>query len=132
MGTSSPLSIDELLIQARARFRRLTPREAHAESAKGALLVDTRCGEALREDGQIPEAIHVPLSVLPWRFDPRSDFRDEALARPDRRVILFCAHGFSSSLAVATLMDLGYTAATDVEGGFQAWLEAGLPVNAGG
>jgi len=123
----------DLLVEARARFRRLSPAEAYAESQTSAILVDTRCADALRHDGRVPGAVHVPLSVLPWRFDERSDSRDEDLARPDARVILFCAHGYSSSLAVASLLDLGFSAATDVDGGFQAWREAGLPVvDAGG
>jgi rhodanese-related sulfurtransferase len=41
---------------------------------------------------------------------------------------LICAHGYSSSLAAATLLDLGFDHATDVIGGFEAWLAAGLPV----
>lgn len=134
MSTSRPgRTADDLLTEARSRFRRLAPAEAYAQSQEGAILVDTRCADALREEGTVAGAVHVPLSVLPWRFDPRSESRDERLARPDARVILFCAHGYSSSIAVAALLDLGFTAATDVVGGFQAWREAGLPVvDAGG
>jgi rhodanese-related sulfurtransferase len=43
-------------------------------------------------------------------------------------VILLCADGFSSSLAAATLRQLGFSAATDVVGGFSGWRSAGLPV----
>jgi rhodanese-related sulfurtransferase len=44
-------------------------------------------------------------------------------------VILLCDEGYQSSLAAATLQQLGFTRATDVDGGFQAWRQAGLPVN---
>jgi rhodanese-related sulfurtransferase len=44
-------------------------------------------------------------------------------------VIVVCNEGYQSSLAAATLQDLGFSRATDLDGGFQAWREAGLPVN---
>jgi rhodanese-related sulfurtransferase len=43
-------------------------------------------------------------------------------------VILVCTDGFSSSLAAATLLGLGFARATDVVGGFRAWVAAGLPL----
>jgi rhodanese-related sulfurtransferase len=69
------------------------------------------------------------LSVLCWRMDAASGHDDPKLSRrPTRRVILFCDHGYSSSLAAATLRTLGFTRTADVVGGFQAWADAGLPV----
>ena len=73
--------------------------------------------------------MHVPLSVLFWRLDPASGYEDPALADTDRRVILVCADGYSSSIAAATLRDLGFTRAADLDGGFTAWQAAGLPVD---
>ncbi len=120
-------TIDGLLERARARLRRLEPAAAHEAHVSGALLVDTRCAELRRESGIIPGSVHVPLSVLYWRFDPTSAHRDPGFADPDRPVILVCAHGYSSSLAAATLLDLGFERATDIVGGFEAWAAAGLP-----
>jgi rhodanese-related sulfurtransferase len=122
------LTIDDLLEAARGRIERLEPEAAHRAMADGALLVDTRCADDRRELGVIPGSVHVPLSVLFWRLDPTSGYDDPALADLGRRVILVCAHGFSSSLAAATLLDLGFTSAGDVIGGFEAWSAAGLPV----
>ncbi len=96
--------------------------------AEGALLVDTRCADDRRRTGTIPGSVHVPLSVLFWRLDPSSEYDDPALSDPARPVILMCAHGFSSSLAAATLHDLGFASVGDVVGGFEAWSAAGLPV----
>ncbi|MDQ3407328.1 MAG: rhodanese-like domain-containing protein [Chloroflexota bacterium] len=121
-------TITDLVARARSRYRRLSPTEAHAEARNGAIVVDTRCREALDADGRIPGALHVPLSVLPWRVDPDSVHRDERIARLDARLVLVCAHGYSSSLAVASLLDLGFSAVTDIDGGFEAWSDAGLPV----
>jgi rhodanese-related sulfurtransferase len=121
-------TINQLLASARHGMQRLEPPDAARAMAGGALLIDTRCAEALRRDGSIPGATHVPLSVLYWRLDPTSPHRDPVLATPERQVILLCADGFSSSLAAATLRQLGFTAATDVVGGFSGWRSAGLPI----
>ena len=67
-------------------------------------------------------------NVLEWRLDPGSEWRDPELARTDRRVIVMCDQGYQSSLVAATLQELGHDGATDLSGGFQAWREAGLPV----
>jgi rhodanese-related sulfurtransferase len=121
-------TVHDLLDDARSTLDRLEPAAAAAEVATGAVLVDTRCADLRRDDGVIPGAVHVPLSVLYWRLDPASGSEDPALADPERRVILICAHGYSSSIAAATLRQLGFSSATDVIGGFEAWKAAGLPV----
>ena len=121
-------TIDHLLAAARARLERLQPAAAYDAVAGGALLIDTRCVELRQETGVIPGAVHVPLSVLYWRLDPSSGYADPQVSDLSRKVILICAHGYSSSIAAATLRDLGFACATDVVGGFEAWQAAGLPV----
>jgi rhodanese-related sulfurtransferase len=121
-------TINELLEGARARIDRLEPTAAHLELAAGAIVIDTRCAEQRIATGAIPGSVHVPLSVLYWRLDPASGSEDPVLADPNGRVILVCAHGYSSSLAAATLRELGFDRATDIIGGFEAWHAAGLPV----
>ena len=121
-------TIDGLLADARRRIERLPPEVAYRALSDGALLVDTRCAELRRERGAIPGSVHVPLSVLFWRLDPSSAYDDPALSDLARPVVLICAHGYSSSLAAATLRDLGFVGVADVIGGFEAWSAAGLPV----
>ena len=96
--------------------------------ARGRLLVDTRSADALRRDGAIPGALHVPRTVLEWRVDANSGDQSPAISGREHDLILICEHGYSSSLAAATLHDLGYTGTTDVIGGFEAWAADGLPV----
>jgi hypothetical protein len=93
-------TVSDLLERARKRLDRLEPAEALRAMGDGALLIDTRCAEA----------------------------RDPRLSRGCHRLILLCADGYSSSVAAATLQDLGFRDATDVIGGFTAWARAGLPV----
>lgn len=122
-------TVNDLLEASRARLARLEPRAALEAQADGALIVDTRCVEQRTATGIIPGSAHVPLSVLYWRFDPASGHADPALAFRAGDVILVCAHGYSSSIAAATLQDLG-VGATDIVGGFEGWVAAGLPIAA--
>ena len=123
-----PGRIGALLEAARARLDRLDPDAAREAVAAGAVIVDTRCADARRTSGVIPGSVHVPLSVLYWRLDPTSGHDDKRLSDPTRQVVLVCADGYSSSLAAATLLDLGFARATDVIGGFNGWVAAGLAV----
>jgi rhodanese-related sulfurtransferase len=125
----APQTIDDLLAKARARLERLDAEGVRREAAEGATVIDTRCAEARRKSGVIPGSVHVPLSVLYWRLDPTSGHDDKRLSDPSRRVILVCADGYSSSLAAATLLDLGFSRATDLVGGFNGWAAAGMPVD---
>src|SRR2546421_4910986 len=120
--------INELLDQARQRLIRVAAEQAAAEQAAGALLVDTRTSEQRSRDGQIPGALVIDRTVFKWRLDPTSRSRIPEARDHDIRVIVICAQGFSSSLAAASLQDLGLVNATDVIGGFDAWEEARLAV----
>jgi rhodanese-related sulfurtransferase len=124
----SDRSIDELLEQARARLDRVEPRQALTEATDGdAILVDLREAGQRAADGAIEGAIAHSRLVLEWRADPDGEWRDERIADRSRRLILFCNHGYASSLAAATLRDMGFTRATDMIGGFEGWAAAGLP-----
>ena len=121
-------TIQGLLAAARSRIDRVRPAEALEEVAAGALLIDTRCDDDRAATGVIPGSVHVPLSVLFWRLDPTSGYNDSALSDRGRRIILVCADGYSSSLAAATLRDLGFGRTADLEGGFNEWAARGYPV----
>jgi rhodanese-related sulfurtransferase len=123
----SRTTVGDLLAQARAELERVTPAEAEEAVRGGAVLVDIRSDSQREADGLLRGARHIPRNVLEWRLDPSCEHRDPELARRDLRVILICDEGYQSSLAAATVRSFGVDA-TDVEGGFQAWREAGLPV----
>ena len=120
--------VDDLLAAARARLHRLSPVQARAAQADGALLVDIRPLEQRLRDGDIPGALTVDRNVLEWRLDPHSPHRLPQVSGGDDLVVLICTEGYQSSLAAATLQDLGLRRATDVVDGFRGWLAAGLPV----
>ena len=123
--------MDALLARARTGVRRLDPREARAAAAGGALLVDTRTDEQRRRQGELPGAIVIDRTVLEWRLDPSSPHRIPEATGYDVMVVLVCRQGYSSSLAAASLRELGLRRATDMVGGVEGWLAAGLPVTSG-
>jgi rhodanese-related sulfurtransferase len=128
-GDTPRTTIHELLEAARRRLRRLDPREARDAVDAGAVLIDIRSERQRECDGIIPGAHFLPRNVLEWRLDPASGHSDPTLGDDlDRHVILVCNEGYQSSLAAATLQDLGFRRATDLRGGFQAWRAAGYAV----
>ncbi|MFI0936729.1 rhodanese-like domain-containing protein [Streptomyces sp. NPDC021019] len=124
----TPVGIDELLERVRADYDRIGPPEAAAAAEAGALLADIRYAELRARDGLIPGALVVERNELEWRLDPRGSHRAAQAVSHDLRIIVICDEGYASSLAVASLRQLGLHRATDLIGGFQAWRGAGLPV----
>jgi rhodanese-related sulfurtransferase len=125
-------TIEQMLAAARARLRRLEPREAAETVADGALLVDIRPQWQRATEGAIPGALLIERNHLEWRLDPTSGAKIPEATDHDVTVVVICSEGYTSSLAAATLQDLGLHRATDVIGGFQAWRAARLPVVDGG
>ncbi|HET6816637.1 MAG TPA: rhodanese-like domain-containing protein [Mycobacteriales bacterium] len=120
------ISVEELLAEARSGLNRMTPEEAWEALESGAMLVDTRPVEQRRQLGEVPGSLVVDRNVLEWRLDPRSPHRLPQ-ATGESRVIVLCQQGYSSSLAAASLQRLGVAGATDVVGGMESWVAAGLP-----
>ena len=122
-------TIDDLLADARADLVRVQPLEASAAIRAGALLIDIRSESQRAADGVVPDSIGFARNVLEWRCDPVSEGHDDRVADLDQQLIVMCHEGYQSSLAAATLKQLGFARATDLAGGFAAWRAAGLPVD---
>lgn len=103
---------------------RVEPGRLRDEIASGALVVDTRLAEQRHRDGELPGAVVIDRNVLEWRLDPTSPDRIADADDADRRIIIVCDQGYSSSLAADSLRRLGLRRATDLIGGFQAWKAA--------
>lgn len=121
-------TIQQLLTEAQSRIERFEPAQARAAMQSGAIIIDIRADTDRIHNGIIPGALHIPRTVLEWRLDPESDWRSPHVSGLDQYIILLCDHGYSSSLAASTLVDLGFQHVGDVIGGFEAWRNAGLPV----
>lgn len=117
--------IDEVLAAARRLLpHRPAATELPALRARGALIVDIRPVEQRARDGELAGAVVVDRNVLEWRLDPTSPYRIPQVTGPDQEVVVVCNEGYASSLAALSLQQLGLRRATDLDGGFQAVLDA--------
>ena len=121
-------TIDQLLADARRGLVRMEPDAASDAMAGGATLIDIRSEAQIAQDGVVPGALRIRRNVLEWRLDPDSGHRHPQAPGLEDQLIVMCDAGYASSLAAATLQQLGFANATDLAGGFQAWRGAGLPV----
>ena len=114
-------NVAQLLAQARQQITRVDPSELPEAMARGALIVDIRPKAQRASEGQLGFGVIVERNVFEWRFDlDGPDSLPEVQSR-DQQVIVVCSEGYASSLAAAVLRELGYTAASDLVGGFRAW-----------
>jgi rhodanese-related sulfurtransferase len=127
---SPRFSIHDLLYAARSTIGRCTPAELREWLAGDAppTVIDTRSSTDRQRFGVIAGAIHVPRTVLEWHLDPANGYRHPAITSLDQPLVVVCNRGYSSSLAAANLVILGFTAVVDLIGGMQAWIESGNPV----
>ena len=123
--------VDAIVEAKRARYVRVSPIEAVAAVDDGALLVDIRPVAQRAEEGEIPGALLIERNVLEWRLDPTSAHKIAEVGARGARIVVICSEGYASSLAAASLLDVGVDA-TDVVGGFRDWVGAGLPHTGGG
>jgi rhodanese-related sulfurtransferase len=122
------VTIDQVLAASRVGAQRLSPEQTLAAMSRGALLIDTRTEVQRREQGELPGALVIDRTVLEWRLDPTNAYRIPEATSYDLQVVVVCRQGYSSSLAAASLRMAGLSRATDVVGGVEAWVAAGLPV----
>ncbi len=120
--------IDAELSAARSLLQRVTPTETLALMRAGVLVVDTRTESQRQRAGEIPGSVVIDRTVLEWRLDPSCSARATIAPGHSDPVVVVCSGGYSSSLAAASLQRVGLSRATDMIGGFDAWVAAGLPV----
>ena len=112
----------ELVAQARARIREISPDEANTRLAQGGVALDVRESDEL-EDGHLPDAVHIPRGFLEFKAPDH-----QALQRTDVPICVYCKGGGRGALAADALQQLGYTDVASIEGGFAAWRDAGHPI----
>jgi molybdopterin/thiamine biosynthesis adenylyltransferase/rhodanese-related sulfurtransferase len=113
-----PRTFNDLLREARAQIREVTPQQVDGLSPGDAVLVDVR-EESEWEQGYLPGAVHISKGYVEQAIEAEVPDRDT-------QVILYCAGGVRSLFAAQALEQLGYTNVASMSGGFQAWKSAGL------
>jgi rhodanese-related sulfurtransferase len=123
-------TIHDTVFAARSRIARVTPCElaARLRHREAPIVVDTRTATDRDRFGVIEGSIHVPRTVVEWHLDPANGYRHPAVSSFDQPLVLVCNGGYSSSLAAASLLELGFTDGGDLVGGIRAGIDAGLAV----
>ena len=117
MIASARLLIDSISVIEAAELQRLD----------AAILIDLRDIREMQGVGTVPNAFHAPRGMLEFWVDPESPYH-KSIFHTDKKLILFCASGLRSALAVRTLQDMGMDNVLDMEGGVTEWKMQGLPM----
>lgn len=91
------------------------------------LFIDVRDIREVAKTGRVPGARHVPRGMLEMWIDPETPYHREFFAE-DRKFIFYCASAWRSALAAKTAQDMGLTPVAHLEGGINAWIDAGGPI----
>jgi rhodanese-related sulfurtransferase len=118
--------IDKVLDAARDRLQRLPASAVPGALERGAILVDIRPQAQRDREGHVPAALVIERNVLEWRCDPTSDAKIPEAVDDDMEWVVLCSEGYTSSLAAASLIDLGLHKSTDVIGGYHALKAEGV------
>ncbi len=111
-------SYNQYLQHVKAQVREISP--SQLQQSPPQLLLDVREPDE-HQQGILPAAVLIPRGQLEGRI--------EALAAsPDTEIVVYCAAGSRSALAVSTLQAMGYRRVASLQGGIAAWRSAGFPV----
>ncbi len=117
----------QLVEEADAAVKSVTPAEAQAAAKQGALVVDLRDIRERVREGFIPGSYHAPRGMLEFWVCPESPYHKPVFAE-DREFVFFCASGWRSALAAKTAQEMGVPKVSHLAGGFTAWRESGADV----
>ena len=118
MIAAARLLIDKVSVHEAAELQRL----------EAAILIDLRDVRELQKLGTVANSFHAPRGMLEFWADPDSPYH-KPIFQTDKKLILFCASGLRSALAVRTLQEMGMPNVLDMEGGFTEWRMQDLPVD---
>jgi len=114
----------------------ISPAEVHQrlQHEPRPLVIDVRDAADIAATGAIPGAINISYGTLTYAADNEvpDNWRDPRLADRTRPIITTCILGPLGALGAKLLCDMGFTDVSVLEGGVQAWIDAGLPVTNGG
>ena len=115
-------TMQELVQNARRQITEVSPEQAQQRVENGAVALDVREAGELAE-GHVPDAVHIPRGLLEFQAGEH-----EALQSQDTPICVYCMAGGRAALAAQTLKQLGYTNVASIQGGFEGWKKAGMPL----
>ena len=110
----------DLINEAKARIREVTPKEVMADTNPNLVLLDVRERNEWNL-GHLPNAIHIPRGSMETKV--------EALIPRDKHVVIYCQSGNRSAFAAETLQEMGYEDVASMSGGIREWADIGGEVD---
>ena len=83
-------------------------------------LIDIREARELEKTGSVENSVHISRGMMEIFLDPNSAYFQQGKLDPNKEMVLFCAGGVRSALAVKALQNMGYEKVSHIEGGFGA------------
>jgi rhodanese-related sulfurtransferase len=118
----------QMVDEAKSRIRTISLDEARARYGKDdVVFVDLRDVRELEREGMIPGAFHCPRGMLEFWIDPDSPYYKDVFA-PGKEFVFYCNGAWRSALACDVAQQMGLEPVCEMDGGFTAWKNAGLPV----
>jgi len=125
---SEKIGFKELVADAEERIEIISAEKALVEStSNNVVFVDLRDVREVKREGKIPNAFHCPRGLLEFWIDAESPYYNKIFSE-DKRFIFYCNLGWRSALATDVAQRMGLKNVCHVNGGFEAWKQAGGPV----
>ena len=106
----------DLIEEAKAKIREVTPEETMADTNPNLVLLDVRERNEWNL-GHLPNAIHIPRGSMETKI--------EALIPRDKHIIIYCQSGNRSAFAAETLQEMGYEDVASMARGIRGWVDDG-------
>ena len=114
-------SIQTLVDEAMQEIKTINADEAFKMTEENNCnLIDIREARELEKTGNVENSVHISRGMLEIFLDPNSAFFQKGKLDPNKEMVLFCAGGVRSALAVKALQNMGYEKVSHIDGGFNA------------
>ncbi|MDB2678892.1 rhodanese-like domain-containing protein, partial [Candidatus Pelagibacter bacterium] len=114
-------SVQNLVLEAMHEIKTINADEAlKMVEENNCNLIDIREGSELESTGKVENSVHIPRGKLEIFLDPNSALFQQGVLDQNKEMVLFCAGGVRSALAVKALKNMGYEKISHIDGGFGA------------
>ena len=129
MALNITRTVKQMVADANDHVEEISIAEAqHLVGRKDVLFIDVRDIREVAKTGRLPGARHVPRGMLEMWIDPDTPYHRDFFAE-NKKFIFYCAGAWRSALAAQTAQGMGLSPVAHLEGGINAWIEAGGPID---